>query len=334
MDDFVLSSILLNFKADAEHYAVALVSLLEPSWLVFAKLAFLLLILGLVIDNGRFFGAIFIGLLWLGLTHVLFLYGWEWMQSISDGVRHLAGFLGAPAYDPSAIIQLGAYVADPLLSSVANQGLLSWARHPVSILFALAGLAVFFAFCVLALVQFAFLLMNYLLIGAAPFFLLWLCVPGVSAISQTWLSLAAGNLSGLFICGLIAGHMQNRALTIGERYQLVFADAVSNGVTLTWSQYAEPLGTAFVLAFSFAFIPYAFSRVSYGIAGNLLHGGALVFSAAAAAISIPSSGGGSSNPNKDDGGQKQIESSQGRDWGGGFGGALGQAQEPAKRQWS
>lgn len=324
MDAFLLSSILLQFKAASEHWAIALLALLEPSWFVFAKLAFVLLILGLLVDHGRFFGVALLGLLGLGFMHVAFLHGWEWMQSMSDGVRHISGRLGAPAYDPSAIIALGAHVADPLLKGTTEQGILSYIWNPASIVFALSGLAILLAFCILAFAQFVLLLLNYLLIGAAPFCLLFLPVPGLSAISQRWISMACGNLTALFVCGLIAGIMNDLSDRMVDQYRAVFINAT---VSLTWVEMAQPLCTAIVLAAAFAWIPLQFFREASGVAMNLLAGGRMALAGAAAAISIPASGRHSSNPSSGQS-QKQINSQSNS------GGSLGPATAPSQSHWN
>jgi hypothetical protein len=301
---------------------------------VFVKLAFVILLLGLVIDHGRFFGTMLMGLLWLGLTHVLFLHGWEWAQDISHGVRNVSHHLGAPAYSPSDILQLGAYVANPLLTSVANQGLLGYALHPSSLIFALAGVAMYIAFAILAFVQFAFLLTNYLLIGSSPFFLMWLPLPGLSAIAQAWISLACGNLSGLFVCGLIAGIMRDLGQAMAERYQSVFANAAGT-TTLTWIDYAEPTGTAIILAVAFAWIPLSFSRQAFGVAGALWSGGGMLLGAASHGVTMPSkttnsTAGGSRGWQSGAGGgsQQQISAPQQQS-----GSSMGQAQRPAQSAW-
>jgi len=321
MDGFVLNAILLKFQAAYEHNAVALITLLEPSWFVLIGLAFVLLLLSVVVDHGRFFPVMLVGLTWLGATHILFLRGWEWAESISYGTRHVAQHLGAPAFNPSAILELGSYVAAPLLTSVANQGALGFVWHPSTIPFAMSGIAMFLAYCVLALVQFALLLMNYLLIGGAPFFLLWLPVPGLSAIGQLWIQLMCGNLAGLFVCGQIAGIMRDLGQAMAERYHAVFANA-AGVTTLTWNDYSEPLGTALVMAIAFAWIPLSFSKAAFGIAGSLVKGGGMLLGAASYAVTMPSSsgGGGGSNDggsNKNGSGQQQITSSPGTGWGGG-----------------
>ncbi len=337
MDGGLLSIILLNFKAESEHWNIALMNLLEPSWFVFAKLALVLLMLGLVFDHGKFFGAILNGLLWLGFSHVLFLHSFEWSRDLSDGVRHLSGFLGVPAYDPSAVVGLGAYAAAPLFTSVGDGGYLSFLRHPTALFFTLSGIVVFLVFCLLAAVQFYFILVNYLLIATAPFFLLWLPLPGLNALSQKWISMGCGNLSGLFVTGLLTGMAKTSSRAMGEQYHAVFADATK---TFTWLDYGAPLATALVLGAAFWKIPFRFSGEASSIASAMWAGGSMALGAASYGFTMPAKTGGGSQSggtsNANGGSQQQISSSQGRDWdGGGFGGgSMGPAREPAKSQWS
>lgn len=339
MDGGILSLIILNFKAASQHWAIGLIDLLEPAWFVFVRLAFTLLIITAWFEKQRGLAILGIGVLWLGFTHVLFLRGWEWADSFSHGIRQISYHLGVPAYDPSAVVQLGAYVAKPLLSATANQGTLGfiksiWAGGS----FALAGVAMFAAFSLLAFVQFSLLLLNYLLIGSAPFFLLWLLLPGVNALSLLWIRLMTGTLAGLFACSLIAGIMHDFGQQMADRYQAVFANAV--GVTtLTWADWAGPLGTALVLAAAFAWIPLKFSSAAAGVAGE-------VWSAVGVGLSMGASmltaGPQQSNNNGGGGGGNDTNSSttpslaapSGGGGGGNSSGSMGPAQAAPTAQWN
>ena len=336
MDGGILSLIILNFKAESQHWAVGLIDLLEPSWFIFVRFAFVLLIITAWFEKQRGLAILCVGVLWLGFTHTLFLRGFEWADSLSHGVRNVSYHLGVPAYDPSAIVQLGAYVAKPLFSATANQGSLGFIRSMwAGGSFMLAGVAMFGAFAVLAFVQFALLVMNYLLIGASPFFLIWMAVPGLNALSLLWIRLMTGCLAALFVTGLIALIMQNSGQWMADRYQAVFADAASAGTTLTWSDWSGPLGTAMIFAISFGWVPLRFFREGAGVAGELWSsvgvGMGLVGSALMSATG-QSSGGGGGNTNTIPSPSPSLATPSGGG-GGNSGGSMGPAQNPSSSQW-
>jgi hypothetical protein len=201
----------------------------------------------------------------------------------------------------------------------------------------------FAAFAVLAFVQFALLVMNYLLIGASPFFLIWMAVPGLNALSLLWIRLMTGCLAALFVTGLIALIMQNSGQWMADRYEAVFADAAKAGATLTWSDWSGPLGTAMIFAISFGWIPLKFFREGAGVAGELWSsvgvGMGLVGSALTGG-SQQSSGGGGGGSNTNNSPSPSLAApsgggSSGSSGGGGgnSSGSMGPAQNPSSSQW-
>lgn len=311
MDGGLLSNVLLTFKAIAEHQARDLTFLLEPSWFILAKLMFVLLVLGLVAGSRDLKGVFLLGLLWLGFTHVVFLYGYDWADSFSHGIRRLSDHLGVPAYDPSAIAQLGMYAAAPLFKGTGDGGFFSFLNSLAGIPFLLAGLFVLAAFATLAFVQFALLLMNYILLAGAPFFLLWLAVPGFNALTQIWTGMFFGCMSGLFVTGLLSGVMVETSRFMADRYELVFNNA---GYTPTWVDFAEPVVVGFILAAALAFIPWRFSIAAWALGNSLLAGVGTVLSMGGATVaglggavgSATGQRGGSSGVSAGSGQQQQI----------------------------
>jgi len=337
VDAGILSQICLNFKGWSEFATVELVNLLEPSWAIFAKLAFVLIVLGLLFGGSELFGVMLRGLLFLGLSHVLFLNGGWLASDMFDGAKHVAQHLGAPSFDPSAILSLGAYVAAPLMKSTANQGFFSFLWHPSTSIFSLAGLLIFLSFCVLALVQMVFLIFGYLLIGSSPFFVMFLPLPGLNMLAFRWIQMVCGNIAGLFVVGIICGIAKDQAQGMNEQYQSVFANAAGS-VSLGWADFAVPLGTAFVLFAVFGWVPIRFSREVGGMAMDLMNGVRGMAMGTGAMVSVPAGAGGGGGGG---GGQSQIGSSQGgggSGWGGGgFSGSnsgMGPATAPARSSWS
>jgi len=341
MDGNILSLLILQFKAASQHWAIDLVNLLEPSWFVFSRLAFLLLIIAAWFARERGLAILCVGVLWLGFTHYALTDGWTWADSLSHGVRNVSARLGVPAYDPSAIVELGTYVAKPLFSATATQGTLSFLRTIwTGGVFVLAGFGIFLAFGVLAFVQFALLIINYLLIGAAPFFLLFLAVPGLNALSLLWIRLMTGSLASLFVVGLIAGIMRDFSGQMADRYHAVFASAV-DVTTLTWTDWGGPLMTAIIMAVSFAWIPLRFFREGAAVAGDLWSSAGVAFSMGASIVMSQGStennnsngGGGSSNaqgaaPTQSSGSGSSGSGSRSSSGGSGMG-----APQSASAQW-
>src|SRR5678815_1223199 len=149
-------------------------------------------------------------------------------------------------------------------------------------------------------------LFGSVLIGSAPFFLLFLPLPVLNSISNRWMQLVGGTIAASFVVGLIAGIMQDLTGGIADFYRASFAGAAAGGVTLTASDYAIPLLTAVVMGTSFCLIPLKFFAVGGGVMNDLMAGiGALATAgttAASTALTIPSSGGGSSSSSMSGGG--------------------------------
>jgi len=331
----VLNAILLQFQFASEKWAIDLINILEPSIFAYLKLGILLTFLSLMFNQALMFATLLRATLYLGLCHFVFLEGWVIVRDLFFGTSHLSQRMGAPAANPSAILALGLYVADPLLKSIASQGITGFLWHPSTVLFSLAGVAILLAYCLLALVQFSLHLFGSILIGSAPFFLLFLPLPVLNSISNRWIQLVGGTIAASFVVGLIAGIMQDLSGGIADFYRTSFADAAAGGVTLTAGDYAIPLLTACVMGVAFWQIPLKFFAVGQGVMSDLMAGiGAFAMggqAVASTAGTIPSSGSGSSSPSvSGNSGGGSIANSSGGDWGGG---GLAPAKAPATSGW-
>ena len=320
--------------------APQLVDLLHPSWFVLVKLGFLLLILSLLMGaTPAMVAGLLIGTLALGFTHFLLLYGWQIAEQFFIGTVHVAQLMGAPGVDPSGVVSWGWAVSDPIFKSLDAQGVLSYITSPfMHLTFEAGAWAVAGAFLVIAAMEMGFLIMSYVLVGTAPFFLLFAVLPVVNQLAMRWASLVFSCMSGLFVTLFIAMGMQRVGQGMLDTLQSKF---LVTGVTLTLNDYLLPLGIGTVLIIAFIWIPLKFAGAMGGVAMDILSGvSKMAFGTmgAASAVMAGSGGGGSSRQTSSGGGrQSQIGAPQGAG-GGGFGGGssgMGKAQQPAKgSSWS
>ena len=328
----VLNQIALNFQFGAEHWATTLVNALEPSFSIFLKLALLLLIIAILCKQDAWLGLLLPGVLFLGFSHFILVEGWVFTQSLFRGVRVIAELLGAPAPNPSAIVAMGATVSDPLLKSVAGQGYLSYLLSANTYIYGFAGTLVFLAFVILALVQMSLLITSSFLVGSAPFFLFWLPLPVVRVLTMGWWRMVTGCMGGLFAVSLVTAVMRDAAQWMTDRYQSQYANA-TNVTTLTVADFSEPIATALILGFVFAWLPWQVFRAMGGVGvdlatatGRMLSAGAgaavTVSNATVNAMSSQTSSGSTSGGSGNRGGGSNSS------------GSMGPVQTPQKGAWS
>jgi len=267
MDTSILSQATSLFQHASESWAVAMRPFMEDLLFDLISVQWFFLGLGYLfrMDAGVLFSAMIRFLIGNGFALFMVRYGYQYVGSWFDGVKHLAYFLGSPPLDPSAVAAYGIKVADPVMQSLVDQGFLSYVVHPTTWVFGFAGLSLIIAFYVLAFVLMSLLLMSYLLTAACPWFFMWWGLSFTRGITFGYIRLVFGIMNGLFCVMLMVSVVRE----LGEQLQVLLQTRfLTPGVSLGWEDYSVPLMVGIILCGVFVWIPFQWVRAVDGIVAD------------------------------------------------------------------
>jgi len=262
MEPALLSQITQLFKNGALVWGPTISGIVEPWYFDTLLIAWFFAFFGIAFNIGvDFFPALFLFFIRNGFFLSMIRFGPEWINQLFDSIKNLGYRMGMPNLDPSAIAAMGPVVADPIMKSLADQGMLSYLFSPSTYIFSFAGVAVEFAFLALAFMTMATLILSYVLTAGCPFFFVFAAIPFTRGMTMGYVRLVFGTLATLFTILLITANV----VEVGELIQ-VWERAVflNPAVTLTASDYALPLGVAIVLTCMFIWLPIKVGREMYG----------------------------------------------------------------------
>jgi len=320
MDPGILSQITLLFKNASLVWAPSIGQIMAPLPIQLMAIGwFFMLVSEVFVPGWGLFPALLVFFIGQGFALWMVQDGWFYIDDVFAGVKQIGIMLGADI-DPSATAALGPVVSYPIMKSLADQGAWSYFTSPITIVYALAGLAYDLAFLILAFMEMGLLILSYVLTSACGFFFAFAGTTFTRPMTMTYVRLVFGCLASLFVVLLIKCISTEVATLLHQQLTAHFSVP---GKTFTWNDYAMAGGPAVVLLSVFIWLPAHIGRQAYGMmpdwggaraAVNL--GGSVVNSTMPSSSNGGGGGGGGSGP-------AQVSSSQGSSGGGGSGGFSG-----------
>ena len=262
MEPGILNQTVLLFKQSSLIWAPTIGNIMEPTLITLMVLGWTLAMLAEVWAPGiHMIGTMMRFLLASGFALAMVQIGYTWVDDVFTGVGTVAQMLGIPAFNPSAVMSYGAVVAEPITASLANSGMLSYIRNPMTWFYGLAALAVQLVFVVLAFQLTGALILSYVLTAMTPFAWAFFGTDYTRPLTFLHIRMCFGCIAALFVLALITAITSELGAIMEQQLRTQFS---APGVVYGWADYALPLSVSIVLICVFVWLPASIARSAYG----------------------------------------------------------------------
>lgn len=314
MDIPILSEIALWFRQSALGWPDVYAPFMEQFLfkLILLQMSLLLILHASGMDIAEVFALMIRLIVSNAFSLIMVRRGWHWVDMWFEGAKGMSYVMGSPAPDPSAIAKWGWVITDPIVKSLAKQGVLFFSLSPVSWVFGLgASFFLQLAFAILAFMQMAALVTSYFLIALCPWFFAFWGLSFTRSLTMSYVQMVLGTMTGLFTIQLMVAVVNEFGAQLEMWMRTTF---LAEKVTLTAQHYAMPLVAGVVLCCLFVFLPYLIISKVGGVMGDWV-GGLSIFRAANMAVATMSrmgGGGGGQHQDQGQGGGGSGSAGQGR----------------------
>ena len=270
MENGILSEITLMFRQASLVWAPQISNVMQPLLVSLMTIGWVMTLLGEVFAPGiHLFPVMFRWFIGMGFALAMMDFGPAWITDLFDGLKQLGYMLGAPPLDPSGLAAWGPVVTDPLMKSLADQGLLTYLTSPLTYSFGFSGIILNFAFVLLGFMCMSTLILSYVLTASCGFFFAFAGTSYTLPFTMLYVRLLFGTIASLFSILLISCITTE----LGELMQVwVRTQFLAPGVTLTMADYFAPGLIGVVLGGMFVWLPIQMGRSAYGFIPDVSNG--------------------------------------------------------------